>query len=297
MNRDEYFKRAKGILKPDALRDSTIAIVGLGSGGGRIVEESVRWGIKRMLLLDRPGERMEEHNVPRHVLGYSSLGRLKTEALRDRLWDINPDCEVIAVSLDVSQDPEALYGIVRQCDLVFLCTDNEPSKHAVNDAVVRARIPMVFAAAFDGGCGGEVGRVMPGEACYACMATYLRISSKLPAPEEVTFDYSNPNNPDLNSTSALNMDIAQIALLQARVGLITLLELAGQPNIGQLEGNYLIFGNRAVEGVFPRMLHSEFWTIKRNPSCMVCQGAGVDDEAIAQEAAAILAGATAADAE
>ena len=274
MNRDKLFSRTKAILHPDATAGKTVAVIGMGSGGARVAEEVARFGVGRIILVDRPGERLEEHNLIRHPLGYSALGRLKVEVMRDRLLDIHPSCRIEISEVDVTMGGTALDQIIQQADQVHLCTDNEPSKQAVNSAAVRLRVPMIFAGVFDGGCGGEVGRVLPQGACYACMATYLQRSAFSDAVEPAV-DYSNPVQSTERITAALNIDIAQIALNQARVGLLTLLSHIDPSN--DFAGNYVLFGNRAVPGLFNRMLESEIWSIPRKTDCLICGG---DDETV-----------------
>ncbi len=276
MNRGELFKRTEAILKPELAQEETWAIIGGGSGGARVAEEAARFGVGTLILVDRPGEKLEEHNIIRHVLGYRDLGRLKVDALRDHLLNINPDCVVEVVSMDVTGGREQLARIVCRCTQIHLCTDNERSKHVVNEEAIKSGVAMIFAGVFDGGCGGEVGRVVDGGACYACMAAYLNRSGRIndnQAPE--TFDYTNPNGPE-KSTAALNLDIAQVALIQARIGLLTM--LARDEPSQDLQGNYVLFGNRAVEGLFPRMLASDIWEIPQDPACLIC-GEGCMSEA------------------
>ena len=287
MNRQEFFKRTADILDPDFAEQQHWLIVGLGSGGARVAEETARMGIGRITLVDRPGETLEEHNIARHPLGYSAVGRLKVEAMRERLLDICPDTEVRAVSLDVNQDTQHLDALVDAATLVLLCTDNEPSRHAVNHAAVVKGVPMVFAGVFDGGCGGEVGRALPEEACYGCIATFLNRTIVNSAAAEKPVDYANPANPLGRSTSALNIDIAQIALIQARVALLTSLRHLDPDS--DIAGNYILFGNRVVPGLFPRILHSETWDIPRLRGCLMCDGNSAVNSA--DEAAALLASA------
>lgn len=287
MNREELFKRTRDLLRPEWTASASVLIMGCGSGGARVAEEVARFGVGRIVLADRPGEMLEEHNIIRHPLGYRDLGRPKTIAMRDRLLDINPTCVVETVDIDASRDDARLAELVGAVDQVYLCTDNEPSKHAVNAACVRAGRTMIFAGVFDGGVGGEVGRVRPGGACYACMAAFLRRQNSAPQAAEAPIDYANPNQTQHRSTAALNIDIAQIALIQARVGLLSLLAAAGQA-AGDFDGNYVLFGNRAVAGLFDHMLVSEIWSIPRNEECLVCGAAGGQLDEDADELADVL---------
>jgi molybdopterin/thiamine biosynthesis adenylyltransferase len=288
MNRDELFRRTKALLNPEQARREVFCVVGCGSGGGRLAEEAARFGVGRIILVDLPGERLEEHNIIRHVLGYRDLGRLKAEALRDHLLNINPGCAVETVGMDVGRDRGGLSDLVARSTQVHLCTDNERSKYAVNEAAVRHGVPLIFAGVFDGGCAGEVGRVMPGAACYACVAAWLKRSARFEAEPVETFDYSNPDSMQ-RSTAALNLDIAQIALIQARVGLLTM--LARQDPSQDLRHNYILFANRPVPELgFDRMLSGCFCDIPKDPECMICGQSGMTDEEAQAEAEAILSG-------
>ncbi|MDP7290510.1 MAG: ThiF family adenylyltransferase, partial [Phycisphaerae bacterium] len=79
MNRTEYYKRTLKVLNPDIAQAEVFLFDGVGSGGARGAEEAARFGVGTIILVDRPGERLEEHNIIRHTLGYRDLGRLKVE--------------------------------------------------------------------------------------------------------------------------------------------------------------------------------------------------------------------------
>ncbi len=289
MNRDELFKRTAAILRPEIAREEVWAFIGVGSGGARVAEEAARFGVGTIILVDRPGEKLEEHNVIRHVLGYRDVGRPKIEAQRDHLLNINPECNVELVPFDVVQDRHSLAEIIARSTQVHDCTDNQRSKHVINEEVVQLDGTLIFAGVFDGGCGGEVGRVTKGEACYACISAYLNRSGQFDEQcAEETFDYTNPDGAE-KSTAALNLDIAQIALIHARVGLLTM--LGRHDEAADFQGNYILFGNRPVEGLFPRMLASDIWQVPRDPGCLICGKPDVADVDVDAAAEAILANA------
>jgi molybdopterin/thiamine biosynthesis adenylyltransferase len=283
MNRDQLFRRVKSIVNPDIAREETFSFFGVGSGGARDAEETARFGVGQIILVDRPGETLEEHNIIRHTLGYRDLGRPKVEAVRDHILNTFPECVVETVEMDVTGDRDRLAQIVARSTQVHVCLDNERGKHAVNEAAVKAGATAIFAGVFDGGCGGEVARVVPGGACYGCIASHLNRSAR-PEKHE-TFDYAAPDS-EQKSTAALNLDIAQIALIQARVGLLTM--VARHNPAQDFRGNYVLFGNRPVEGLFPRMLSSEIWTIPKDHGCMICGRTGMSDDEIDAAADEIL---------
>jgi len=68
----------------------------------------------------------------------------------------------------------------------------------------------------------------------------------------------------LHGAPGLGLDVRMIALLHAKVCLATLVpELA-------LSANVVLFGNQAMEGLFPRPLASALVTVARQDDCLVC---------------------------
>jgi molybdopterin/thiamine biosynthesis adenylyltransferase len=269
MNRAEFYKRVVGVIAPERLQSRRVVVVGVGSGGSRVAAELARLGVD-LILADRPGELIEEHNIVRHLLGYPSLGKSKLGELKRHLRRLYPFARVRTCALDVVDDSELFLNRLNkwQPDLLAVCTDNEQSKHAVNQAALRLGIPQVGAGVYDGGIGGEVYRVRAGAACYGCIAAHLRLHRPATA-QRPSFNYEGPEPFLTQSACALNLDIEQIALLQSRLALEFLL---GDPDFLGLPVavNLLVFANRLVPGTFSRPFHCEFFSISRQPSCLDC---------------------------
>jgi len=85
----------------DALQRSTVLIAGLG-GGSNIAELLVRKGVGRLVIADL--DHYEPHNVRQRGSAASTWGRLKTDVMRDRLLDINPNADVVAVPEGVTAE-------------------------------------------------------------------------------------------------------------------------------------------------------------------------------------------------
>src|SRR5262249_14306696 len=152
--------------------------------------ELARLGVD-LMLVERPGEVLEEHNIIRHLLGYRSLGKSKLFELKRHLQSLYPFARLTTCALDVVEDSELFSTRLDKWrpDLLAVCTDNEQSKHAANRAALRLGIAQVGAGVYDGGIGGEVYRVLPGEACYGCIADHLQL--RRPAkPQKRVFDYN-----------------------------------------------------------------------------------------------------------
>jgi molybdopterin/thiamine biosynthesis adenylyltransferase len=285
MNRNELYKRIPEIFRPEGLRQKKAIVIGAGSGGGRVATELGRLGLP-LILIDLLGEKMEEHNIVRHELGYASLGKPKTAELRNHIHNFNPEVPIECLEMDVTAQKEEFRSLVarERPDLLLACTDNQPSKHVINEVAVRFGIPVVGAGVYDGGIGGGVYITRPGAACYGCLALHLQLDQGK-TRKDLNIDYNDLNLPEIRSTAALNLDIAQIALIHARVALNLLLvgetDLLGLPP----QVNLIVFANRLVPGHFERPLHAEFFHIERQPGCLVC---GSPDLTIEAEADAIV---------
>lgn len=74
-----------------------IAVVGLGGVGSYVAESLCRSGVGHLLLID--ADKVAASNINRQLPALTStFGRFKTEVVRQRLLDINPDCEIETVS-------------------------------------------------------------------------------------------------------------------------------------------------------------------------------------------------------
>jgi molybdopterin/thiamine biosynthesis adenylyltransferase len=288
MNETEFYKRIADLLRPQKLRQKKAVVVGLGSGGCRVAAELGRLGVG-LILVERAGELLLEHNIVRHLLGYGSLGKPKVSEMARYIRDLNPSTTIDTWELDVVESGGTFQERLHEAspNLIAVCTDNEESKHAINSAALPLQIPQVGGGVYDGGIGGEVYLVRAGEACYGCIAEQLQLRPATPR-REIDVDYSHLNLEEFRTTCALDMDIAQIALLQARLALNLLLE--GTPDLVGLPPavNLCIFANRAVPATFARPWHAEFFAVPRAAGCLNCGAPAADVESAAAQIQASL---------
>ncbi len=92
----EMFQRTEMLLGQEAmerLKNARVAIFGIGGVGGYVAEALVRCGVGALDIIDN--DRVAESNLNRQIIATrSSLGRLKTEVMGERIREINPDCQV-----------------------------------------------------------------------------------------------------------------------------------------------------------------------------------------------------------
>lgn len=96
--------------------DTPIHIVGCGSVGSTIAENLARCGVKNMVLWDF--DTVESHNIVNQMFRQQDVGRLKVDALKDILCDINPE-----LADSVSAKPEGWRGKLMS-GYIFLCVDS-----------------------------------------------------------------------------------------------------------------------------------------------------------------------------
>ena len=89
-----------GILSLEKLQNATILIVGLGGVGGYVVEALARSGIGNLILVDY--DRVDITNFNRQIIAINNnVNRYKIDCFKDRIRDINEECNVITYNLKV----------------------------------------------------------------------------------------------------------------------------------------------------------------------------------------------------
>lgn len=95
--------RLLGMAPARRFRGSHVAVVGIGGVGSWAAEALARSGISALTLVDM--DHIAESNINRQLHALSStVGMAKGEAMRQRILDINPHCEVRVVDDFVSPD-------------------------------------------------------------------------------------------------------------------------------------------------------------------------------------------------
>ena len=106
------------------LREAVVVVAGLGGVGAYAAEMVARAGVGRMVLID--SDRVGESNKNRQLLALdSTLGRLKTEVMAERLLDINPELHIVKVPEYLTEDniPEVFENALRE---MALCGSSDP---------------------------------------------------------------------------------------------------------------------------------------------------------------------------
>jgi len=95
------FARTELLLSSDGMKKLTaarVAVFGVGGVGGYVAEGLARSGVGSLTLVDN--DVVSETNLNRQIIALrSTIGKYKTEVMKARILDINPDCQVEARNL------------------------------------------------------------------------------------------------------------------------------------------------------------------------------------------------------
>ena len=114
-------RRLYGDAGYEQLRQARFAVVGLGGVGSWAVEALARSGVAQLVLIDL--DNVAESNINRQVQATgSTVGMAKAEALRQRIADIHPACDVLCIEEFAGPDnwpallPGPVDGLIDACD-------------------------------------------------------------------------------------------------------------------------------------------------------------------------------------
>lgn len=151
------------------LLDSHVLIVGLGGLGSPAALYLAAAGIGKLTFADF--DTVELSNLQRQIAHSTErVGELKTHSARVASHAVNPDIDINVI--DYALEQEELDELIPTCSAVLDCSDNFPTRFAVNATCVKHKVPLITGAAirFD----GQVMVVRPDKPdspCYRCLYT------------------------------------------------------------------------------------------------------------------------------
>ncbi|MBW4840997.1 MAG: tRNA threonylcarbamoyladenosine dehydratase [Paenibacillaceae bacterium] len=99
-SRTELAIGAEGL---DILKNSTVAVLGIGGVGAMAVEGLARTGVGRIILIDKDVVDITNINRQIHALT-TTIGQKKADLMCDRVKLINPECETIALNMFYTEE-------------------------------------------------------------------------------------------------------------------------------------------------------------------------------------------------
>ncbi|OKP88727.1 ThiF family adenylyltransferase [Paenibacillus sp. P32E] len=138
------FSRTELAIGPEGLeimKNSTVAVLGIGGVGAMAVEALARTGIGRIILIDKDTVDITNINRQIHALT-TTVGQNKTDLMVERIKLINPECEAIALNMFYTDETyEELFKY--NPDFVIDASDTIIYKiHIIKECLARG-IPMI----------------------------------------------------------------------------------------------------------------------------------------------------------
>ena len=220
-----------------AILDASALIVGVGGLGAPAAMYLAAAGIGRLVLSDY--DIVETSNLQRQIIHReAAVGENKVDSGRQTLAALNSECQVDVIGYQL--DDDELREAIDSVDIVLDCSDNYPTRFAVNRFCVETATPLVTGAAIR--LEGQIMNYQPGldSACYQCLYTEA---------------YGNEESCELEGI--LGPVVGVIGTMQA---VQTLLLLAGQGE--EMANRLLLFDALSM--------HWQSVRLPKNPTCPAC---------------------------
>lgn len=138
------FSRTELAIGPeglDKLKNSTVAVLGIGGVGGIAAEALARTGVGRIIMIDKDVVDITNVNRQIHALT-TTVGQKKAELMQERIKLINPECDAIALNMFYTEETyEELFAY--DLDYVVDASDTISYKIHLIKECLRRNIPII----------------------------------------------------------------------------------------------------------------------------------------------------------
>lgn len=145
METENWLDRTEKLISQEnvaKLKNSTIALFGLGGVGSYVLEALARSGIQNLIIIDK--DVIDITNINRQLLAtHSTIGKSKVDVAKERILDINPNCNVTAIKEFVSKEniENMLVGI--KIDYIVDAIDTVSSKLGIIEYAYNNHIKII----------------------------------------------------------------------------------------------------------------------------------------------------------
>ncbi|MBC6422341.1 MAG: molybdopterin-synthase adenylyltransferase MoeB [Hormoscilla sp. SP5CHS1] len=152
LTKEEYERYSRHLIVPEIglegqkrLLAASVLCIGTGGLGSPLLLYLAAAGVGRIGIVDF--DVVDSSNLQRQVIhGTSWVGKPKIESAKNRIHEINPNCQVHLYNTRISS--ENALEILEPYDIVVDGTDNFPTRYLVNDACVLLNKPNVYGSIF-----------------------------------------------------------------------------------------------------------------------------------------------------
>jgi molybdopterin/thiamine biosynthesis adenylyltransferase len=230
------------------LAESAVLVAGIGALGSIVALDLALTGIGKVIVVDF--DTVEVSNLSRQLLFRNEdVGESKATVAGQRLRQLNPDVQVLALNSSIQEVPSAIWD---ETSLIVDGLDTFEARRWLNSLCISKGKPLIHGGMY--GWWGNVQRVVPFQTpCLECQplipAERLQKACTPPGQQRKT-EAPQPKVPSIVSIATV------IAGIQIQEVLKHLLD------VGAPLDNYLFYDG----------LHQQFTVLKlvRNPNCFLC---------------------------
>ncbi len=204
-----------GIEGQEKILAAHAIVIGAGGLGSAAAPYLAAAGIGKITLIDH--DTVDLTNLQRQIMhNQNSVGQAKVQSGKAMLLNLNPHVQVNA--LQEKATAELLDQLLPTASVVLDCSDNFTTRHMVNAACVKHKVPLVSGAAikFDGQV-TVIDTRQTGTPCYACL---------FPADQEF-------NEVQCSTMGVFSPLVGIIGSIQAAQALQVIMQI-GEPLVGKL---------------------------------------------------------------
>lgn len=141
---NEWLIRSEKLLGTEAinkLNNSKVCVFGIGGVGGYVCEGLARSGVGSFILVDK--DVVSESNINRQIIATTkTVGKSKTELMKERILDINPNA--VVETKDMFYFPDTAGEIdFSDCDYVVDAVDTVTAKLLIIQMTKEMGIPVI----------------------------------------------------------------------------------------------------------------------------------------------------------
>lgn len=196
------------------LSASTIAVFGVGGVGSHCIEALARCGVGRLILIDN--DTVSLTNINRQSIAYhSTVGQYKTQVMKKRILDINPQAQILTYETFVLPDNlsplldsiPCLSGADRPIDYIIDAIDTVTAKLAIVQYAKNHEIPLISSMGTGNKLHGElfeITDITKTSVCPLCRVMRRELKKRGIAHLKVLYSKEEPLTPVMESEEAGN---------------------------------------------------------------------------------------------
>jgi len=125
----------------DRLKSKSVIVFGLGGVGGMATESIARAGVGSITVVDF--DVVNITNINRQIIAlHSNTGKKKTDVMKERIKDINPDIKVEGISDRITENNISTFDL-KKFDYIIDAIDDVPAKLELIIKAYEINVPIV----------------------------------------------------------------------------------------------------------------------------------------------------------